>query len=155
MNPASSAMPKAAAMPARLLRTSRQCSNQGPSTSQIRGYHAPTASGTGRRLRETTPGQKKQHPAYVSSRVSGCGTILYLCGTVLIKFFSFSLLIIDIPYDCSPSSHTGSVQSPRSRQECFCGRHQKGILRTGEEISPGYQQRTRCQGQVRGGTVGL
>lgn len=74
MNPTPSAMPKAAAIPARLLRTSsRQCT-QGPvtscvrSTSQVRGYHAPTASSANRRLRESAPSQKK-HPAFASSRV--------------------------------------------------------------------------------------
>ena len=113
MNPAPCAMPKAAALPARLLRAPRQCSNQGPSTSQVRGYHAPTASGAGRRLRETVQGQKKQHPAYVSSRVSGCGAILLLCGMKLTDFFP--LLMIDFPYDCSPPGHAGSVQSSRGR----------------------------------------
>lgn len=78
MNPvAPSAMPKAAAIPARLLRAPRQCSNQGPSSSyvrsssQARGYHAPTASSASRRLRETTSSQKK-NPVFGSSRVSGC-----------------------------------------------------------------------------------
>lgn len=76
MNPVPAAMPKAAA---RLLRAPRQCSNPGPTTTtQVRGY---TVSGAGRRLREGGPGQKKQHPAYMPSRV-GVDTGSIRCALV-------------------------------------------------------------------------
>ncbi|OJI86282.1 hypothetical protein ASPTUDRAFT_27341 [Aspergillus tubingensis CBS 134.48] len=70
MSAASAAMPKAAAIPARLLRTSRQCSKQSPaasvrSTTTVRTYHV--SSSTSQRLRDGV--RSKNSPAFLSSRV--------------------------------------------------------------------------------------
>ncbi|KAF9893778.1 hypothetical protein FE257_009948 [Aspergillus nanangensis] len=72
MNPASAAMPKAAAIPARLLRTSRRCSNQTPNPSvqssiQSRGYYVSTFASNDKRVRGST-GNKK-YPIFSSSRI--------------------------------------------------------------------------------------
>ncbi|OJJ32308.1 hypothetical protein ASPWEDRAFT_44398 [Aspergillus wentii DTO 134E9] len=71
MNPSTAAMPKAAAIPARLLRTSRQCSSQSPATSirsstQTRGYHVSTGSSPSRCLRDGSSSRK--YPVFQSSR---------------------------------------------------------------------------------------
>ncbi|EHA22816.1 hypothetical protein ASPNIDRAFT_197178, partial [Aspergillus niger ATCC 1015] len=72
MSAASAAMPKAAAIPARLLRTSRQCSKQNPAASVrsstiVRTYHVSAASPTSQRLRDGV--RSKNSPAFLSSRV--------------------------------------------------------------------------------------
>ncbi|KAI2854886.1 hypothetical protein CBS12448_7479 [Aspergillus niger] len=72
MSAASAAMPKAAAIPARLLRTSRQCSKQNPaasvrSSTTVRTYHVSAASPTSQRLRDGV--RSKNSPAFLSSRV--------------------------------------------------------------------------------------
>ncbi|PWY71608.1 mitochondrial DnaJ chaperone [Aspergillus heteromorphus CBS 117.55] len=72
MSATSAAMPKAAALPARLLRTSRQCSKQSPATgfrssTPVRTYHVSTSSSTSQRLRDGA--RSKKHPALLSSRV--------------------------------------------------------------------------------------
>lgn len=73
MNP-SAALPKAAALPARLLRTPPQCSKQSPGPSiclsgQKRGYYAAASASPARRLREGV--YKKKTPAALSVRVGG------------------------------------------------------------------------------------
>ncbi|RAK71548.1 BRO1-domain-containing protein [Aspergillus fijiensis CBS 313.89] len=64
MSATSAAMPKAAALPARLLRTSRQYSKQSPSTTirsstPARTYHASTASSSNKRLRDGACSKKQ------------------------------------------------------------------------------------------------
>ena len=71
MSATSAAMPKAAALPARLLRTSRQCSKQSPAASvrsatPVRSYHVSTAPSTSQRLRD---GVRSKHNSFLSSRV--------------------------------------------------------------------------------------
>ncbi|RAK99241.1 BRO1-domain-containing protein [Aspergillus ibericus CBS 121593] len=70
MSATSAAMPKAAALPARLLRTSRQCSKQSPAASvrsatPVRSYHASTAPSNSQRLRD---GVRSKHNSFLSSR---------------------------------------------------------------------------------------
>ncbi|KAJ6125697.1 hypothetical protein N7523_003317 [Penicillium sp. IBT 18751x] len=65
MNP-SAAFPKAAALPARLLRT-QQCSAQTSVCAQKRGYHAPVSASPARRLRESV--YKKKTPVGPSVRI--------------------------------------------------------------------------------------
>ncbi|OOF99627.1 hypothetical protein ASPCADRAFT_203399 [Aspergillus carbonarius ITEM 5010] len=71
MSATSAAMPKAAALPARLLRTSRQCSKQSPAASvrsatPVRSYHVSTAPSTSQRLRD---GVRSKHNSFLSSRI--------------------------------------------------------------------------------------
>ena len=82
MNP-SAAFPKAAALPARLLRT-QQCSAQTSicSSGQKRGYHAPASASPARRLREGV--YKKKAPVGPSVRVGS------------FSYWSVSLNVIDI-----------------------------------------------------------
>lgn len=67
MSASSAAMPKAAALPARLLRTSRRYSKQGPTTAQSRVYHASTLSSIDKRPQDVVG--KKKYPVLSSSRV--------------------------------------------------------------------------------------
>ncbi|KAA8650679.1 hypothetical protein EYZ11_003446 [Aspergillus tanneri] len=71
MNATSAAMPKAAAIPARLLRTSRRYSGQGPTTSvrsstQARCYYASTICSIEKRPRD---GVSNKKPVFLSSRI--------------------------------------------------------------------------------------
>ncbi|KAK1139643.1 mdj1 protein precursor [Aspergillus melleus] len=66
MNATSAAMPKAAALPARLLRTSHRYSKQNPTIGQARVYHASTLSSTDKRPQDV--GNKK-HSGFSSSRI--------------------------------------------------------------------------------------
>ncbi|KAE8387532.1 hypothetical protein BDV23DRAFT_160829 [Aspergillus alliaceus] len=71
MSATSAAMPKAAALPARLLRTSRQYSKS-PATSvrpsaQTRAYHVSPTSSTDKRVR--CGGSNKKHSVFPSSRI--------------------------------------------------------------------------------------
>lgn len=70
MNPSPAAVPKAAAIPSRLLRSSRQYSNQTRcvrSTTQTRGHHVPTASSSTRNFRASV--YSKNDPLSLSARV--------------------------------------------------------------------------------------
>ena len=152
MNPSSSALPKAVSIPSRLLRPSRQYSHQAPtrciqSMTQSRGYYI-AAVPTSRNLRDGVP--VKKDPLSLSSRV-GCSMPGFFDPTpadlVLWTEFPYHLFTI--------RGHFRSIQNARSRQECFCWGHQEGILWAGEEIPPGYKQRSQRQGQVCGGSIGI
>ncbi|KAE8149127.1 BRO1-domain-containing protein [Aspergillus avenaceus] len=71
MSATSAVMPKAAAFPARLLRTSRQCSKSPATTlrtsTQTRAYHASTISSTDKRVRHEIPNRKS--PVLNSARI--------------------------------------------------------------------------------------